>query len=126
MHVILHALLLVAALPAAALLRLRVPSALGIAALAAAHWLWALWEPSHAALALAAILFWSPVARGRAGPGYILAGLFAADTAALGAAMRGDGSQSVEMLASMLPLALAFVIVAWRWLSAEDVDARAA
>lgn len=124
-HAVLHAAVFVAALPLAAVLRLRVPAAAGIGALAAAHWLWALWHPSHVALAVAAVLFWTPVLRGR-GAVYVLAGIVAADTAALAAAVRGEPSTTIQMLASMLPLAAAFVVVAWRRLVAEELDARAA
>jgi len=56
----------------------------------------------------------------------VLAGMVGGDTAAVYLFATGNGAFGLELLVGMLPVALAFVVVSWRWLRAEELDARAA
>jgi hypothetical protein len=124
--VALHAALVVAALAVAWVVPGRTSKAVGLAAFVAAHWVWALSSHAHALVFVGAVPFWLPVVRGRAGPAYVLAGIVASDTAALWLAATGHSEQSVALLGGMLPVAVAFVVVAWKRLREEEAGARAA
>ena len=124
--VLLHSALVIAALAVAWLVPGRTSKAVGLAAFVVAHWAWAFSSHAHVLVFVGAVLFWLPVVRGRAGPAYLLAGIVASDTAALWLAATGHSAQSVELLGGMLPVAAAFVIVAWKRLREEEAGARAA
>jgi hypothetical protein len=85
---------------------------------------------SHAALLAAAVVFWLPVL-GRGATRLPEAGrsvyLFLAcpllDMAALALVVRGEEPEGIAMIVGMLPVAVAAVVLTWRWIAREERDA---
>jgi cytochrome c oxidase assembly factor CtaG len=86
---------------------------------------------AHAVLVAGAVVFWLPVL-GRGTTRLPAAGrtvyLFLAcpllDLAALALVVRGDEAAGVAMVVAMLPVALAAVVLTWRWIAGEERAAR--
>jgi cytochrome c oxidase assembly factor CtaG len=88
---------------------------------------------AHATLLAGAVLFWLPVLghgatrlpdAGRSV--YLFLACPLLDLAAVALVVRGDEAAGVAMIVAMLPVALAAVVVTWRWIAVEERAARAA
>lgn len=79
----------------------------------------------HAALFAGALAFWLPVLGPRRLDGGLRAGyLFLAapslDLPAVITVARGDGAGGLAMIVAMMPIGVAAVVLAWRWMIAEE------
>lgn len=88
------------------------------------------WSLLHVALLAAAVVFWLPVLGPRRLPGgpcalYLFLSSPLLDLAALGVIVAGDSLGGLAMLAAMLPINAAAVLLAWRWIVAEEREAEA-
>jgi cytochrome c oxidase assembly factor CtaG len=88
---------------------------------------------AHAVLLAGAVIFWLPVlghGSTRLPPAGRSVYLFLAcpllDMAALVLVVGGDETSGVAMIVAMLPVALAAVVLTWRWIAGEERAARAA
>jgi cytochrome c oxidase assembly factor CtaG len=86
---------------------------------------------AHAAVLAGAVVFWLPVlghgrtrlpAAGRTV--YLFLACPLLDLAALALVVRGDEAAGVAMIVAMLPVALAAVVLTWRWIAGEERAAR--
>jgi hypothetical protein len=85
------------------------------------------WIVLHAALLLAAAVFWVPVLGPRRLPGgpcalYLFLSSPLLDLAALGVIVAGDPG-GLAMLIAMLPINAVAVVLTWRWIVAEEREA---
>lgn len=85
---------------------------------------------AHVALLVGAVLFWAPVlgVRRRLPDGvravYLYAAMPVLDLAGVWVVAVGDNAGGLAMIVGMLPMALAAVVITWRWISAEERCAR--
>jgi hypothetical protein len=85
----------------------------------------------HAALFTGAVAFWLPVLGPRRLDGGLRAGyLFLAapslDLPAVVTVARGDSAGGLAMIVAMMPIGVAAVALAWRWMVTEDAAANSA
>lgn len=126
----LRVVVLAGAAPSAWLLFVAVQAVWHLSALAGVAgerpWLHAL---EHGTLLGAALLFWQPVIGADPSPGrlrgpgaslYLLAAIAAGDLMSAQSISAGRPLAGAVMVLTMLPLALAFLVVTWRWMVREE------